>query len=77
MIIPRRFLCCSSLCVCGFIYGVCLCMFLVLLSFVASERLHFVIKAFPGYLHLQWNINNSNRDGSFTMANSNSFLSPY
>ena len=27
--------------------------------------------------HLQSNLNNSNSDGSFTMANLNSFLSPY
>ena len=27
--------------------------------------------------HLQSNLNSSNSDGSFTMANSNSFLSPY
>ena len=26
---------------------------------------------------LQWNLNSSNTDGSFTMANSNLFLSPY
>ena len=26
---------------------------------------------------LQWNLNSSNTDGSFTMANSNSVLSPY
>ena len=26
---------------------------------------------------LQWNLNSSNTDGSFTMVNSNSFLSPY
>ena len=28
-------------------------------------------------LQLQSNLNSSNTDGSFTMANSNSFLSPY
>ena len=28
-------------------------------------------------LHIQSNLNNSNNDGLFTMANSNSFLSPY
>ena len=27
--------------------------------------------------HIQSNLNGSNTDGSFTMANSNSFLSPY
>ena len=27
--------------------------------------------------HIQWNLNSSNTDGSFTMANSNSVLSPY
>ena len=27
--------------------------------------------------HIQSNIDGSNTDGSFTMANSNSFLSPY
>ena len=27
--------------------------------------------------YIQSNLNNSNTDGSFTMANSNSFLSPY
>ena len=26
---------------------------------------------------IQYNLNGSNTDGSFTMANSNSFLSPY
>ena len=31
--------------------------------------------AFPGKI-VQWNLNSSNTDGSFTMANSNSFLSP-
>ena len=29
------------------------------------------------YTKLQSNLNNSNTDGSFTIANSNSFLSPY
>ena len=28
-------------------------------------------------IHIQSNLNGSNTDGSFTMANSNSFLSPY
>ena len=31
----------------------------------------------PVYIHLQSNLNSSNTDGSFTMANSNSVLSPY
>ena len=31
--------------------------------------------SFPS--HIQSNLNSSNTDGSFTMANSNSFLSPY
>ena len=34
-------------------------------NFVATEN------------HIQSNLNNSNTDGSFTMANSNSLLSPY
>ena len=29
------------------------------------------------YCYIQSNLNSSNTDGSFTMANSNSFLSPY
>ena len=29
------------------------------------------------HIHIQSNLNSSNTDGSFTMANSNSFLSPY
>ena len=32
---------------------------------------------FSGYLHLQSNLNGSNFAGSFTMANSNLFLSRY
>ena len=28
-------------------------------------------------IHIQSNLDGSNTDGSFTMANSNSFLSPY
>ena len=34
-----------------------------------------MIEALSG--HLQLNLNSSNTDGSFLMANSNSFLSPY
>ena len=35
-------------------------------------------RAVDQYLvHIQSNLNSSNTDGSFTMANSNSFLSPY
>ena len=37
----------------------------------------FVILAFPGYFHIQSNLDSSNTDGLFTMANSNLFLSPY
>ena len=29
------------------------------------------------YIYIQSNLNSSNTDGSFTMANSNSVLSPY
>ena len=29
------------------------------------------------FIHIQSNLNSSNTDGSFTMANSNSVLSPY
>ena len=29
------------------------------------------------FINIQSNLNSSNTDGSFTMANSNSFLSPY
>ena len=45
--------------------------------FSSSGGLCFVIVAFPGYLHLQSNLDGSNTDGSFTMANLNSYLSPY
>ena len=30
----------------------------------------------PIKIYIQWNLNSSNTDGSFTIANSNSFLSP-
>ena len=31
----------------------------------------------PKMIDIQWNLDSSNTDGSFTMANSNSFLNPY
>ena len=36
-----------------------------------------VLTATPMTYYLQSNLDSSNTDGSFTMANSNSFLSPY
>ena len=35
------------------------------------------VMAFCGTKHIQLSLNSSNTDGSFTMANSNLFLSPY
>ena len=35
-----------------------------------------MVSAFPGLLHIQSNLDGSNTDGSFTMANSNSFFVP-
>ena len=52
----RWFLCCSSSCFvhCGFHMWRLFCLYLIPIypSFGASERLCFVIVAFPGYLHL-------------------------
>ena len=49
--IPRRYLCCISLCVGGFICGVC--HYLSLISpFCASGRLYFVIVAFSVCLYI-------------------------
>ena len=40
--------------------------------------LHYIILNWNNFAwHIQLNLNNSNTDGSFIMANSNSFLSPY
>ena len=36
-----------------------------------------VLEHYQYVLSIQSNLNGSNTDGSFTMANSNSFLSPY
>ena len=52
-------------------------LFLIFASPGACGRLRFIIVAFLGYLHLQSNLDSPNTDGSFTTANSNSFLSPY
>ena len=35
------------------------------------------LTGFSPFAQVQSNLNSSNTDGSFTMANSNSFLSPY
>ena len=55
----------------------CPYLFLNLLYFGVSKGLWFVIVACICCLQLQSNLDSSNTDGSFTMANSNSFLSPY
>ena len=61
------------------IMTVCLlgCFVIVTHHFDASGRMCSVIVAYPGYLHLQSNLNSSNTVGSFSMAKLNSFLSLY
>ena len=57
--------------------GLCtVCNGLLALSLGVIGRLSSVIVAHPGH-HLQLNLVSLNTDGLFTMANSNSFFSPY
>ena len=49
---------------------------LVILALVSLSMLYIVLPSYCLY-QPQSNLDGSNTDGSFTMANSNSFLSPY
>ena len=50
-----------------------------LISYHLGKISLYCLDTHDGFLHsmIQSNFDNSNTDGSFTMANSNSFLSPY